>query len=215
MNKDILLADFDILMNYDYAVIKVIHDKYNNSDLTKDIDIYDFKEIYKLLENRTTRNPLSIIIKDEYKDSFDSILEELYQTEYDSIVSSLITNNNIFNVLQACNRNKMVEVTICCKNEVEEQIVKELFKYNTVLDENVDYNVYDTFMIHHKDRFLKNYQNYYGKSVYLAMTCYNLFYSEKDKCYLLPEEVVFVSLNKINITLVGLFNTKQEENKNE
>ena len=213
MNKDILLVDFDILMNFDYAIIRVIREKYNGTDITKDLSNLYMEDLYELLENREDVNPLSIIIDEKYKSSYDNLLKELYEKELDSIYSNLIVNTNIHTVVDACNKNKMVEVTIYCKNETEEQIIKKLFGYNTVLDKDVNYNDYDTFMIHYKSRILEYPSRYYGKCVYMAMTHYNLFYMESHKCYVLPEDILYVCMNKINLKLIGLFNIKNVEEK--
>ena len=209
MGQDILIVDFDILMNYDYAYIKTMSSNYA-SEQVSDISDVSLEDIYESLVNRDNINPLHLILSEDIKDSADSLLEELKDKYNDEIMCNLITNVNVFNVCNEWYKNKMVELTVCCKNQTEQQIIKELFGYDTILEEDVNYNDYDTFMVNYYKKIVDYPKRYTGKSVYLAMTHYNLFLLEDQ--YVLPADLLFVSMNKIGIRLISLFNKKEDIN---
>ena len=202
---DRLLVDFNMLMNYDYAAIMVAKDVYQNKDNMRTL-FYEMEmnQQYSILEDREERNPLHIILKDS--EDADNILIRIFEDYTDNIISNIIFNTNIHTVVKACDKNSMVSVTICCKNQMEQQVINNIFGYDTVLESDVNYDKYDSFMIHYKDTLIDNYNNYRGKCVYLAMTRYNLLYLEEQDKLILPPDVLSVVIDKINLKLIGLFN---------
>jgi hypothetical protein len=196
-DKDILLVDFDMLLNYDYAILYMNHNINNLSD------IKPCKEVYELLQNRTRYNVLSIDYPNETDEQLENRKKDLIVKYNDIITSNLIANDNIFNVVNAAQHQSMIELTICCKTQTEEQIIKELFGYNTILDNEVEKEQFDTFFVHTPFRLYSNPRRYIGNAVYMAMVRYNLNIIG-DKV-LLPEELALFVADKINLKLINLF----------
>ena len=203
MGKDILLIDFNVLMNYDYAIWAVYR------DIKKLEPLKPCSTIYKQLENRERLEVLSIELPELDDESLHSIAEDIFINNIDAIYNNLIANPNIFEVVNACQHNEMVEVTICCKNEIEQQICKQIFGYNTILDDEVKPNVYDTFMVGTTSRVSSNMKRYMGKCVYLVMARYNLVLLGNN--LVLPEDFINLILDRVNIRLIGLFNNKKND----
>lgn len=201
MGKDILLVDFNVLMNYDYAIWSTYR-ILNNLEPLKPC-----KEVYVQLENRERLEPLSIELPSLSDEELFNMKNNILENHLNIVYDNLITNTNIFQVVNACKHNDMVEVTVCCKNEIEEQICKEIFGFCTILDHEVKYNVFDTFMVGTIDRVTSNMKRYLGKCVYLVMARYNLVLLNGN--LVLPKDFIELILDKVNIRLIGLFNNKK------
>ena len=205
MVSDILLVDFDMLMNYDYAILQT------NRIINNKPGLQLSDNTYSLLQSRERRNVLSIDYPDENDEQLNERSSYILDNFSNIVCNNIICNPNIFNVVNTCNKNKMVDVTICCKTEFEQQIIKELFGYKHIFDGDVKVGQFDTFMVHTTNRITnpEYFKRYIGKCVYLAMTRYNLDLVGNNLA--LPENLINLTLDKVNLRLIGLFNNIKEE----
>lgn len=203
-----VLINFNMLMNMDYPIIKVMIDKYNNKKIIRDLSSLSMDEICELLSNRVEWNPLHIMVRSEYEDQCDSILLQLIENEMDYIMENLIVNPTIYSFAEGARNSSVVDCTICCKNVHQQQLIKDLFAFKTVLYEEVSYEKYDAFMIHYKQDIMTDYKRYIDKTIYLAETKYNLVI-DKNGNYNIDNMLAVIMSEHVNIKLIPIFNKKE------
>lgn len=209
--QNIICVPFDMIYFLDFGILKVLKEKYFD-DRYFESYIYentDERITYELL-SRSNKNPLSIITKENYKDKIDSLYKELLETEYENIIKNspttrikdmIITGKKMMNLLQA---------TIVCKNELEEQIIKNDKDFKRInIDSKYDYKGCDTVFYNDIFDILNNIQNIGGKNVIVSNVKYNLR-SYDNKTLTIPEEVDILTADICRISLIDLFTLTDE-----
>lgn len=152
-----ILTDFDIILDTDIGVFNVLKFKYNNpnyfnSSLISNIDHEAL--IYSLLSMKYD-NVLDLFIKDEYKNQSSSLYNQIITDNLDDIYNnSLLTDG--FDLFKVYLQTGVINITVLCKNEKEEQIIKKLDKNFRILryseDKKISCDGFDTI-------FLKKYKD--------------------------------------------------------
>ena len=95
-----VLCTFDSLYDYDDAVVRFVLNNYKNSFFIKE-EAYKYTNFYRhyLLANRKDSNPLSIIIKDEFKNQISNLEKEIYDNHLDEVLK-IIKPSNLFELIQ-------------------------------------------------------------------------------------------------------------------
>lgn len=121
-----ILVDFNIVVDTDLGLINMMKKEYNNTDFVLSyINNMKDKVIIDQLLERENKNPLSIIIRDEYRESIDDLYKEFLETEYDNILKhSSVTD--IMNLVSTYINTGAVHADIICKNKSEEQLINNL-----------------------------------------------------------------------------------------
>ena len=162
-----ILCTFDSLYDYDSAVIKFVLLNYKNSFFIKE-ESYKYTNFYihYLLANRKEQNPLSIIIKNEYKDQIDNLEEEIYKDHNDKIMT-LIKPSNVFDILQLLKKESNYSITVECKTEIESKVLNSNKEFNggTVIGRKEDTDPYFTFIF-------RDYTNLFGRNAFKGKTIY-------------------------------------------
>ena len=123
MDSNNILVDFNMVVDTDLGLINMMKKEYNNTEFVLSyINSMNDKIIIEQLLDRKEKNPLSIIIKDEYKDSIDNLYKEFLETEYDNILK-YNTLTDIMNLIRVYINTGAVYITIICKNKSEEQFI--------------------------------------------------------------------------------------------
>ena len=190
-----ILFTSNILLDTDIGVYRLVREKYDNPKYFK-LNILEFIiERYKeVIARRDTINPLSFIIKDEYKNSIDNLYNEMMSKDYSRILE-LSEFTNVEDVLGLFLTRKELDIKIVCKNLEEKQIFKNRNKkYNIVVFENykdIDVEPYDAI-------YTKYYKDYSKFNKIVAKTLYfaNAKYNFTNKNIIDPE--IYINLDGPN-----------------
>lgn len=190
-----ILFTSNILLDTDIGVYRLVREKYDNPKYFKlnilDVIIERYKEV---IPRRDTINPLSFIIKDEYKNSIDNLYNEMMSKDYSRILE-LSEFTNVEDVLGLFLTRKELDIKIVCKNLEEKQIFKNRNKkYNIVVFENykdIDVEPYDVI-------YTKYYKDYSKFNKIVAKTLYfaNAKYNFTNKNIIDPE--IYINLDGPN-----------------
>lgn len=173
-----ILVDFDIVIDTDLGLINMIKKEYNNTNFVLNyINNMKDKVIIEQLLERDNKNPLSIIIKEEYRDSIDNLYKEFIESEYDNILKySSITD--IMNLINVYIDTGSVHVDIICKNKSEEQLINNLniSQLKVLVQEDktkIDLSDYDTIFIKNYSDIL-NFNRVIAKNIFIGNYKFNL-----------------------------------------
>ena len=190
-----ILFTSNILLDTYIVVYRLVREKYDNPKYFKlnilDVIIERYKEV---IPRRDTINPLSFIIKDEYKNSIDNLYNEMMSKDYSRILE-LSEFTNVEDVLGLFLTRKELDIKIVCKNLEEKQIFKNRNKkYNIVVFENykdIDVEPYDAI-------YTKYYKDYSKFNKIVAKTLYfaNAKYNFTNKNIIDPE--IYINLDGPN-----------------
>lgn len=180
-----VLILFDTLVDTDYGLFKVFKKEYSKNEYVNKllIDSINDTNIFDFLNSRKEENILNILLKDIYRNSSNKIYNEIMTTNYIKVLEeSSVTNvNTLMNNYLA---SGLVDITILCKNKIEEQTVKSKIKNINTITSN-DFSMIDIsefgsiFVKNIKDLIqFKKYLD--GKQVYLSNYPFNF---EIDKHY--------------------------------
>lgn len=176
------LIDFEMLVNVDYGIIKLIKRDYNNGEYI-DLDYLDKVKDSVLISElylRDYENPLELVLKDDYINQADGLLNQIYKEKYKDVLD-LSVMTNVSSLMQMYTNgqymsNDEFSVTVLCKNLIEEHYIKlKNPEYNTLVvsdKKKVDVNMYDYFYIKNfKD--LLDYNRLLKKNLYIARYGFN------------------------------------------
>ena len=180
-----VLILFDTLVDTDYGLFKVFKKEYSKNEYVNKLLINSINDtnIFDFLNSRKEENILNILLKDIYRNSSNKIYNEIMTTNYIKVLEeSSVTNvNTLMNNYIA---SGLVDITILCKNKIEEQTVKSKIKNINTITSN-DFSMIDIsefgsiFVKNIKDLIqFKKYLD--GKQVYLSNYPFNF---EMDKHY--------------------------------
>ena len=180
-----VLILFDTIVDTDYGLFKVFKKEYSKNEYVNKllIDSINDTNIFDFLNSRKEENLLNILLKDIYRNSSNKIYNEIMTTNYIKVLEeSSVTNiNTLMNNYIA---SGLVDITILCKNKIEEQTVKSKIKNINTITSN-DFSMIDIseagsiFVKNIKDLIqFKKYLD--GKQIYLSNYPFNF---EIDKHY--------------------------------
>ena len=180
-----VLILFDTLVDTDYGLFKVFKKEYSKNEYVNKllIDSINDTNIFDFLNSRKEENILNILLKDIYRNSSNKIYNEIMTTNYIKVLEeSSVTNvNTLMNNYLA---SGLVDITILCKNKIEEQTVKSKIKNINTITSN-DFSMIDIsefgsiFVKNIKDLIqFKKYLD--GKQIYLSNYPFNF---EIDRHY--------------------------------
>lgn len=178
MKRNSVIADFDVLIDMDLAIASYLIEQYPKSfyfkDKLADTSMYFLK---LLLLSRKDRNPITAIVKDEYKDKVDDIYKEITtNTEiYDKILDiAAAFPTDILGILSLSSKNFGYRITVRCRNIQEENTFLNIVrldngaKWNTIVDnsEKLSIDKYKILFIHDIDE-IGDFEEVGGKTIYL------------------------------------------------
>lgn len=197
--SNFILTDFNIILNTDVGVFSVLKSKYNNpnffnTDLISNID--DDALIY-MLTNKRYGNVLDLFINNNYKNQTESLYNQIIDNDLDIVYNnSLLTN--IFDLFKLYLKTEVINITVLCKNEKEEQIIKKLDENFNILryndNEKINCEEFDTI-------FLKKYKDVYkfdklkAKNIFIYNYANNL--DEEKNIPLLDISFTIARTNKV------------------
>ncbi len=165
-----ILMPFDCFIDIDYGLLMLIKNNYSNPNIIYKHILNHEQYIPYYLVNREEENPLSIVMKEQYKDKQDKFRDEFIKKEYDNILN-LSKPNDILNLIKLMCLSSSISIDILCKNDKEEKIVKKAlseFNTNIIINDDlskINISKYDSIFIkNYKDILL--YKNLAMKNIY-------------------------------------------------
>lgn len=190
-----ILVNFDTLFDIDMSCILYMMDKYPTSKYFKDyiIEADEYFIEYSLL-HRKTKNPLSVLFKDDVDSSY--IYSELLTKKYDDIIKNYLKITSIATMLYYTEDTKY-RFTINFKQDVELEKFKSINIYKNVFstmnEDNID--SYIGLYVKYGEDLLPFKSSIIGKSIYILNYDIN-FSNVEDK---VPSDIIipFIGNNKI------------------
>lgn len=198
-----MIVCFDMLYNKDYAVLKTLQENYYDARYMRDFSTQSIEDYEVMITNRNERNPLYVCLFNDYLDSADSLYQELLQD--DKLYHNLILAEKIASLCYMSQKSSVVELTVLCKNKLEQEIVKNMFGYNTILEEELSTIEFDSMVINYKEDIIKWQDLLSVKTVYLAQTKYNLILYPDGNYNITEELFELVLIKRINIKIISMF----------
>ena len=190
--KEFPIITFDQIVDTEIGLIKLINDRYHNTDTFYwSLIEAPTKVILWLLYNRRRKNPLTVIAKErDNKELMDSYYDEFMEKEYVYILKNSIVTN-LYDMTKVFVETKGVKPYIYCKNDMEANYLTKIDKdtfnkcelivsksYNDAITE-----LNDTIYLKSFDEVLGIYEKAIGKHLYLSGYRYN--YEDDEKTRLL------------------------------
>lgn len=204
-----VLVDFEIIMDLDLATVYYLITSCKSPDvLNPVIGIADsLSAIRNMLLFRKTRNPLEVCIKEEYKDSIDSVYKDL-MNEYEEEILKLTRPNDLFNYFYMLSKtDNLVNITVNCRTELQKDMFNKFISTLTTSVNERDLEEYDTLYLKYSDDIVE-YKNIEKKKIYLANALYNLEAGLFKKSILLISDhniINTIDLYK-NLTVPAIYN---------
>ena len=185
-----ILVEFEMLIDVDFGVIKTIANYYHTDYfLINLLDVPDENLWLGLIHDNLTTNPVDCVMNpdiDDAEDFYDCLMQE----ESLLVYSQACLTNLYDMIIASIGTNGLVDVTILCKDEIQKQVIRELFpwsgnnQYMHILvsnNETVDASGYSSLFVRHAQSLLDKYENFDGKSIYLYECLTNIDVQEYKK----------------------------------
>ena len=196
-DKNIILVDFDMIVNTDIGMFNLVKNFFSSSDcFDKNVlSNSDESSIRYRSINEKYDNILDLFKSEGFKNyNTQNLYNQLYELHIDYILKNS-TLTNLLNLLNAYIISDTISVTILCKNIQEQQIINKLnSKFKTILfEEKIDIKEYDSIFMKRYEDILK-----FGivecKNIFIANISNNM---EKPNVPLLKLSSVIARVNNI------------------
>ena len=198
------LIDYDFIVNTEFGLIRFIREFYQDEDFF-DLDVLNKsdREILSLLYSRSNYNPLSIICRNSNTDFFSQLYDGFFDEYKKEIIGASTTSTSIVNFIKMMLTSSVSNVSICVRDDIEEENMKAYFKRcNTIRRNNVSYiKTFDVFYVKDYKFFTDNEYRPQGKNIYLTNRKYNLLFLQNGNNYFYNNSV----------TIVGKYHYKGEK----
>lgn len=191
-----VLVPFNILVDTDMGLLKLVEFDYNN-------DLYFLQGILHTSETnqqyamvtRTKINPLSVILQYDDNDLAENLYSQFMEKEYVQILK-LSCNTSIRDLSELLNTtiDQVIRITILCKSEQEQREVEDrhIKSFRTIVESDLnkinlsDYQVLFVKSIYDLDR----YRNVTGLNIYVPNYGFNITIDPEMSQPLLPEDIL-------------------------
>lgn len=185
-----ILVPFDLIIDTDKGVLRLIDKKYNDKryfDTTRikdDIGNFLNEDLFNfLLRYRVYVNPLYLITDEKHmkKEDIDSIYNQIIEEDYEEVLrlSTRTPLHKAFNAGTMHSETPM-KITVLCRNKLELEYLRELeFKCDTILIKdnkdlvNIDLKPYKYIYIKNAEDLL-DFRYMTGKVIYITTYRFNM-----------------------------------------
>lgn len=207
-----ILIDFNMIIDMDYGLIKLMNDKYSKSKyvLSFMLDLPD-DILLHTLTIREQRNPIFDFINSKYENQSDNLYEQFMDQEIARIYE-YAQPTDLLNLVRAYLKTDAIDVTVFCKNQQEQLLINKYLNPSENLHvivsiiEDINISKFDSIYIKYYEDFLK-FKNLQAKNLYTANCKYNLEKDKKDPIPLLSVSGIIGGSNKIS--LIDLYSIDQ------
>jgi hypothetical protein len=188
-----ILCDFEAIIDLDLAIIYYIATHLKNVDLidTSILRASSYNALRNLLLFRTTNNPLSIIIKEEYKDSLNDLYKELMEKHEQEILDLCRFNDLASYIKILYTTGKLVNITINCDTELQVEYTKKNMPELKVVLKETNLSNYNTLFVKYSSNLLR-FEEIMEKKIYIVNAMYNY-----NNFIFKPEVLLLIDSNKI------------------
>ena len=201
-----VLVPFDVIIDIDMGLLKLIEYDYHNEDffLKGILNTTETNQKYFLM-SRSIVNVVEALLTVEDKELADDLYRQFIEKEYDQILK-LSCNTSIcdLTLLLRSNMNQVVRMTIMCNNEQERDLIqkRKISCFDTIISspEKINLDKYGTLFV--KNVYdLDKYRNVEGKSIYVPSYGFNVTINPELPDPLLPKDILlkYGNLNEFEI----------------
>lgn len=201
------LIPFNLIVDTDYGLTKLIHEDYNNYDFFyMGLVDADGTDLQYLLQTRTEANPvLNMMVDSENVELGDKLYSQFMEREYDKILQ-LSCNTALANVSKLLKKNvdQIIKISIMCENQKEIDELKKrkipCFKSFISKPENINLSDYDALFVKNVTD-LDLYKNVESKTIYIPCYEFNvLFLDESPEPIVVPDYMLkYGYINEFNV----------------
>lgn len=203
-----VLITFNMLMDTDIGLFKVIKEKYYDPDVFNDkLSTLTDNQLKGLLQENESKNPLAIIMDNTSIEQMDAYYNEFMKSEYEDIIKNSAPTTMVSVVSNFIN-SSAIKVEILCATQLEYNTIQDLMKdersigYRIILEPNrseLDISLNDTIFIKYMDELFE-FENVSGKNIMCADYLYNLdidLYKKKQKSHKKEYMLLFAPNNEL------------------
>ena len=174
-----VLVPFDVLIDIDMGLLKLIEFDYHNEDffLPGILNTSETNQKYFLI-TRTSSNIVESLLTVEDKELAEDLYNQFMEKEYDNILK-LSCNTSIcdLTLLLRTNMNQVIRVTVLCSNEKEKKLIEDrrinVFRIIISDPDSININNYGTIFVKNVDD-LDKYRRVEGKTIYVPNYGFNV-----------------------------------------
>lgn len=190
-----VLMPFNVLIDTDVGVWKLIQDEYHNEVffLPGMLDVLDVHKKYMMM-TRDTRNPLLTILTEPSEELADDFYNQFMEKEYNNILEKSPTTDvcKILDTMRITKSN-IIRLTILCRNEEEKQCIldRDIVHDSIIVGEMEKISLSEYGVIFIKDvKDLDSFRRVEGKIIYIANYGFNIYKDPESVNPILPFEVI-------------------------
>ena len=173
------LVPFDVLIDIDMGLLKLIEFDYHNEEffLPGILNTSETNQKYFLI-TRTSPNVVESLLTVEDKELAEDLYNQFMEKEYDNILK-LSCNTSIcdLTLLLRTNINQVIRVTVMCNNEKEKKLIEDrrisVFRVIISDPDSININNYGTMFVKNVDD-LDKYRRVEGKTIYVPNYGFNV-----------------------------------------
>lgn len=206
-----VLIPFEMIVDIDMGLIKLLEFDYDNGEYFERGILHATEEEQQyLLNKRTDRNPLSVVMRKDDPELMEDLYNQFMEKEYQNILE-LSCNTalvDIANTLKT-NMDQIIRITVLCKSKAEENILKirkiPLFRTLIMYPEAIDLSKYDTLYVKDVNDLDKFKKEIFKKNIYVANYGFNVIIDPEQVNPLLPPEIVYKYGGKNDFFVVSMY----------
>lgn len=190
-----ILVPFDILIDTDMGLLKLIEFDYHNEDffLKGILNTTESNQKYFLM-SRFSSNVIEALLTVQDKELAENLYAQFIEKEYDQILN-LSCNTAIcdLTLLLRSNMNQVIRMTVMCKNEKEVNLIKKrkISCFKTIISDPEKINLDDYGTIFVKNIYdLDKYKRVEGKTIYVPNYGFNVTINPDLPDPLLPKDIL-------------------------
>lgn len=172
------IIPFDLLIDIDVGIIRMINDKYHNEEVFyKGIMEAPIKQLIYFLYNRENKNPLSILCDLDNK-IIDTYYNQFIDSEYEFIVKYSIPTN-LLDLWKLYSTSEAIRPYVLCKNDIQKYYINKLIKnYSTIKIiegdiKDIDPSIYDPIYFKYYEDTIKLMNKLKANNIYIANYKFN------------------------------------------
>lgn len=190
-----VLMPFNVLIDTDVGIWKLIQDEYHNEVffLPGMLDVLDVHKKYMMM-TRDTRNPLLTILTEPSEELADDFYNQFMEKEYNNILEKSPTTDvcKILDTMRITKSN-IIRLTILCRNEEEKHCIldRDIVHDSIIVGEMEKISLSEYGVIFIKDvKDLDSFRRVEGKILYIANYGFNIYKDPESVNPILPFEVI-------------------------
>lgn len=208
--KETALIHTNMIIDYDLALWKLLKDKYNGSYINKLLLDLDDETVKMMLVERKEMNPLTLLLNDTItEENKNKLYDEFMTTKKHELINYLCLYENILFVIKRLNESTYTDIQIVYSDDIEKKFLDDLV-FDKININEVNYENYNAIFTKDSKDVEKNFENYFGKNIYLAMIGYNCHLDDRGNL-LLDKDFTKLIFKKININIIALYVFNEEK----